>query len=69
MVIVIVAGCIFLGFALGFATMALLDARRYRLQCEKARETGAYSLRRKVDREFPASPQAAGASRQLSIVV
>ena len=39
MVLVFFVCCIFLGFALGFATMALLDARRHRLQCEKELET------------------------------
>ena len=46
MVILILGGGIFLGFGLGFATMALLDARHHRLQCEKERETYGYSPRR-----------------------
>ena len=67
MVIVIFVGGIFLGFALGFAAMALLAARGDRLQCE-ARETSNYSFPRRIDRGFPARPQASGASCQLSIV-
>jgi hypothetical protein len=39
MVIVIFAAGIFLGFSLGFATMALKSARDYRLQCQEVRET------------------------------
>jgi len=68
MVIVIFVGGMFLGFALGFATMALSAARGHRLQGEKTRETSDYSPRRRVDRAFPARPQASGASCQLSIV-
>jgi hypothetical protein len=68
MVIVIFVGGIFLGFALGFATMALLAARSDRLQCEKAEETSGYSAIRRVERSFPARPQASGASCQLSTV-
>ena len=68
MVIVIFVGGIFLGFALGFATMALLAVRGHRLQCEKARETSGYAPRRRVDRAFSARPQASGASCHLSIV-
>jgi hypothetical protein len=67
MVIVFLVGGIFLGFALGFATLALLAARDLRLQCEKARETSGCSPRRRVDRAFPARAQASGASCQLSI--
>ena len=39
MVIGIFVGGIFLGFSLGFATMALVSARNYRLQGEEAQET------------------------------
>ena len=68
MVILIFGGGIFLGFGLGFATMALLDARHHRLQCEKEKETCGYSPRREVHRAFPARLPASGASCQLSIV-
>ena len=39
MVIGIFVGGIFLGFSLGFATMALVSARNDRLQGEEAQET------------------------------
>jgi hypothetical protein len=68
MVIIIFIGGIFLGFALGFASMALLAARGHRLQCEEGRETQDYSPRRRVNRAFPAIPQASGASCHLSLV-
>jgi len=68
MVFLIFVGGIFLGFGLGFATMALLAARNHRLHCEKARETNGYYPRRRVDRMFPARPKASGVSCQLSIV-
>jgi hypothetical protein len=68
MVTLILGGGIFLGFGLGFATMALLDARHHRLQCEKERETRGYSPPRKVHQAFPAKLPASGASCQLSIV-
>ncbi len=68
MVILILCGGIFLGFGLGFATMALLDARHHRLQCEKEMETHGYSPRRKVYQGFPAKLPVSGASCQLSIV-
>ena len=71
MVIGIFVGGIFLGFSLGFATMALVSARNYRLQCEEAQATGGpltselYSIRR-FNRAVPARPQAAGASCLLN---
>jgi hypothetical protein len=68
MVIILFGVGIFLGFSLGCATLALVGARRYRLQCEKAGETSGYALRPEVDRAFRARPQAAGASCQISIV-
>ncbi len=68
MVILILGGGIFLGFGLGFATMALLDARHHRLQGKKEMETCGYSPRRKVHQAFPAKLPASGASCQLSIV-
>lgn len=68
MAIVIFVGSIFLGFALGFATMALVAARRDRLQFERPGGTSGYSPRRRVDPGFPAGPQASGPSCQLSIV-
>ena len=67
MAIVIFVGGIFLGFGLGFATMALLAARGHRLQCE-ARERSGYSPRRRFDRTLPTRPQASGAACQLSTV-
>jgi hypothetical protein len=47
MIIVIILGSIFMGFTLGFATMALLAARGHRLQCE-ARGTRSYFRRPRV---------------------
>ena len=71
MVIGIFIGGIFLGFSLGFATMALVSARNDRLQEEEAQEaTGqlicATSPIRGVNRSFPARPQASGASCLLT---
>ena len=68
MAMIIFAGGIFLGFSLGFAIMALVDARRHRLQCEKAQETSGYALPLEVDRALPARPQASGALDHLAIV-
>jgi hypothetical protein len=70
MVIVIFAG-IFLGFSLGFATMALLSARDYRLQCEEAQETSSQlasgpSPTRRFTPLLPARPQISGASCLLT---
>jgi hypothetical protein len=67
MVIGIFVGGIFLGFSLGFATMALVSARNSRLQGEEAQEmTGqlisADSPIRGVNRLLPARPQASGES-------
>jgi hypothetical protein len=67
MVIGIFIGGIFLGFSLGFATMALVSARHNRLQGEEAQETTdqlirAASFIRGVDRSLPARPQASGDS-------
>ncbi len=65
MVIGIFVGGIFLGFSLGFATMALVSARNNRLQGEEAQETTdqlicAASPIRGVNRSLPAMPQASG---------
>ena len=38
MAIVIFVSIAFLGFSLGFATMALMSARNYNLQCKKGQE-------------------------------
>ena len=70
MVIVIFVG-IFLGFSLGFATMALVSARNYRLQCEEAQETSSQltsgpSPSRRFTPLLPARPQASGASCLLT---
>ena len=46
MVIGIFVGGIFLGFSLGFATMALVSARNNRLQGEEAQETTGQSYLR-----------------------
>jgi hypothetical protein len=71
MVIGIFVGGIFLGFSLGFATMALVSARHNRLQGEEAPETteqfiGAASPIRGLNRSFPARPQASGGSCLLT---
>jgi hypothetical protein len=68
MVILILGGGIFLGFGLGIAAMALLDARHQRLQCENAKERSSYALRLEVDRAAPAGLPSSGASCQLFIV-
>ena len=70
MVIVIFVG-IFLGFSLGFATMALVSARNYRLQCEEAQETSSQltigpSPSRRFTPSVPARPQASEASCLLT---
>ncbi len=52
MVILIVGSAIFLGFGLGFATMALLDARHHRRQCEKEKATCGYSPAGRITRRF-----------------
>jgi len=71
MVIGIFAGGIFLGFSLGFATMALVSARNYRLQFAEAQATSGpltsepYPIRR-FNRAVPARPLASGASCLLS---
>ena len=70
MAIIVVAG-IFLGFSLGFATMALMSARNYRLQCEEAQETSrelasGLSPIRRFTTPHPARPQATGASCVLA---
>ncbi len=67
MVIGIFIGGIFLGFSLGFATMALVSARNNRLQGEGAQETTdqliwAASPIRGVNRSLPARAQASGDS-------
>ena len=72
MVIVIFVG-IFLGFSLGFATMALVSARNNRLQGEEAPETTGQVVRAAspisgVNRWLPAGPQASGASCLLTPV-
>jgi hypothetical protein len=71
MVIGIFVGGIFLGFSLGFATMALVSARHNRLQGEEAQETtghliGAASPTRRVTHLLPAIPQASGESCLLA---
>lgn len=65
MVLAILVGGIFLGFSLGFATMALVAARGLRLQSEEAQEIGgyltcAYSSIRKFSPSLRARPQASG---------
>ena len=70
MVIVIFVG-IFLGFSLGFATMALVSARNNRLQGEAVQETTGHLIRaaspvRRVTRSLPAMPQASGESCLLT---
>jgi hypothetical protein len=71
MVMGIFIGGIFLGFSLGFATMALVSARNNRLQGEEAQETtdqliGAASPSRGVNRSLPARLQASGESCLLT---
>ena len=62
MVLGIFIGGIFLGFSLGFATMALVAARDLRLQGEAGQEIGdypacAYSPIRKFSPSLGARPQ------------
>ena len=71
MVIGIFVGGIFLGFSLGFATMALVSARSNRFQGEEAPETTGHlvcaaSPLRRLNRSFAARPQASGASCLLT---
>jgi hypothetical protein len=71
MVIGILVSGIFLGFSLGFATMALVSARNNRLQGEEAHETTGQLIRaaspiRRVNRSLPAMPQASGESCLLT---
>lgn len=71
MVMGIFIGGIFLGFSLGFATMALVSARNNRLQGEGAQETTdqlicAASAIRGVNRSLPARLQASGESCLLT---
>jgi len=71
MVIEIFVGGIFLGFSLGFATMALVSARNNRLQGEAAQETTGPLIRlasgiRRVNCSLPARLQASGASCLLT---
>lgn len=60
MVLIIFVGGIFLGFALGFATMALLAARGDRVQFEKAVETSGCYPRQRVGRVFPVFQESPG---------
>ena len=74
MVIGIFVGGIFLGFSLGFATMALVSARHDRLQGEEAPEATGQRVRaaspiRWVNRSLPARPQVSGASCLLTPVL
>ena len=71
MVIGILIGGIFLGFSLGFATMALVSARNYRLQCEEEQETSSQLISapspiREVNRSLPARLQVSGESCLLT---
>jgi len=71
MVIGIFIGGIFLGFSLGFATMALVSARHNRLQGEEAPETTGHLIRPaspipRVDRLLPARLQVCGESCVLN---
>ena len=71
MVIGILVSGIFLGFSLGFATMALVSARNNRLQGEGAQETTGHficaaPIIRRVNRLLPAMPQASGESCLLT---
>jgi len=71
MVIGIFVGGIFLGFSLGFATMALVSARNIRLQGEEAQETTGHLICEdspilRVSRSLPAIPQASGESCWLA---
>jgi hypothetical protein len=65
MVLVIFVGGIFLGFSLGCATMALVDAKGLRLQSEEAQKDMGYLTRacppiRKFSPALRARPQASG---------
>jgi hypothetical protein len=65
MVLVIFVGGIFLGFSLGCATMALVEAKGLRLQSEETQENGgnhplAYSPIRKFSPSLRARPQVSG---------
>ena len=65
MVLAIFVGGIFLGFSLGFATMALVAARGSRVQSEEAQEIEGYltcacSPIRKFSPSLRARPQAPG---------
>lgn len=68
---VIIFVSIFLGFSLGFATMALVATRNYRLQCEEAQAASSqltskpFPIRR-FNPVLPARPQACGAYCLLS---
>jgi hypothetical protein len=71
MVIGIFVSGIFLGFSLGFATMALVSARHNRLQGEAAPAAtgqlmGAASPIRRVSRPLPVIPPASGESCLLT---
>ncbi len=71
MVIGIFVGGIFLGFSLGFATMALVSARNNRLQGEETPETTGSmfcvaSPVPGVNRWLPARPQVSGESCLLT---
>jgi hypothetical protein len=71
MVIGIFVGGIFLGFSLGFATMALVSARNNRLQGEEEQETAGHLIRaaspmRRVNPSLPARPRASGESCLLT---
>ena len=71
MVIGIFIGGIFLGFSLGFATMALVSARNNRLQGEEAPETTGQLIRaaapiRGVNRSLPPRLPACGDSCLLT---
>jgi hypothetical protein len=68
---IVIFVAIFLGFSLGFATMALVSARNYRLQCEETQETSSQlasgpSPTRRFTSLLPARPQASGASCLLT---
>jgi hypothetical protein len=71
MVIGIFVGGIFLGFSLGFATMALVSARNNRLLGEEAPETTGHLIRAaspipRVNRLLPARLQGCGESGFLT---
>ena len=67
MVIGIFVGGIFLGFSLGFATMALVSARNNRLQDEEAQETTGHLIGAASPiRLLPARLQASGESCLLA---